>query len=203
LPNALSPLQEKIIQAIAVTGCYIGESILTPGCVVGLREALLGVQQPLVTPLSPARISRTGALVPQWRGDSTSWLAEAPSNPAEGSAVLAINALRLAFNATLFTGLQHTQLHYAHYPIGAFYKRHVDRFADDSGRVISLVFYLNENWIEGDGGELVLYGLEQQAQFRVPPCAGTMVAFRSEQFPHEVLPTHKARLSLTGWMLTA
>ncbi len=127
--------------------------------------------------------------------------------------MLAIKALQLAFNAALFTGIQQTQLHYAHYPIGAFYKRHLDRFATSqasrgktepaSCRVISLVFYLNADWLQNEGGELVLYDADEQRQIRVLPQLGTMVAFRSEQFPHEVLPAIRTRLSLTGWMLAA
>ncbi|MGB2150512.1 MAG: 2OG-Fe(II) oxygenase, partial [Cobetia amphilecti] len=31
------------------------------------------------------------------------------------------------------------------------------------------------------------------------PEAGTFVCFLSEQIPHEVLPTHQARASVTGW----
>ncbi|MDQ6997923.1 MAG: 2OG-Fe(II) oxygenase [Mariprofundus sp.] len=34
---------------------------------------------------------------------------------------------------------------------------------------------------------------------QVMPQAGRLVTFISEQFPHEVLPASRDRLSLTGW----
>jgi SM-20-related protein len=210
-------VQEKIIDAIAVTGYYVGESFLTLETTAGLRQALLHRHRLPSTAmgLRPARISQASSLVPEWRGDAIAWLSATPRNHAEGQAIVAINALRLAFNAAFFTALKQTQLHYARYPIGAFYKRHVDRFFDPfpavvmrtgeptQHRVISLVFYLNDHWAMADGGELVLYDGADQMLSKVPPRSGTMVAFRSEQFPHEVLPAIKPRLSLTGWMLAA
>jgi len=36
----------------------------------------------------------------------------------------------------------------------------------------------------------------------VPPLAGTLVTFLSGEFPHEVLPTTRERLSVTGWFCT-
>jgi len=35
----------------------------------------------------------------------------------------------------------------------------------------------------------------------VEPRLGTLVVFLSELFPHEVLPSNRDRLSLTGWFL--
>ncbi len=226
--TARHPLHEKIIDAIASTGCYVGESILSFDTTTGLRQALMQMcnlnrtairlspnvaQAAIGQRLNLAGIGKSNRLSPAWRGDSIAWLTSTPSNRAEGQAMLAIDALRVAFNAAIFTNMQQTELHYAHYPIGAFYKRHLDRFVEQypsvapsetspsRTRVISLVFYLNDHWALGDGGELIIYDTINQSQLSVAPCTGTMVAFRSEQFPHEVLPAIKARLSLTGWML--
>jgi SM-20-related protein len=210
-------LHEKIIDAIAATGIYVGESILSPDTNYGLRAALLQLcaTQHLKTALRPARIGENATSAPEWRGDSIAWLPDTPSNNAEAAAMLAIKALQLAFNTALFTGIQQTELHYAHYAIGTFYKRHLDRFVvpmhlqarrateSDNSRIISLVFYLNSNWVQSEGGELVIYDADDLHFMRILPELGTMVAFRSEQFPHEVLPAIRARLSLTGWMLAA
>jgi SM-20-related protein len=46
----------------------------------------------------------------------------------------------------------------------------------------------------------VIYDAAQQPLHRVAPRSGTMVAFLSERFAHEVLPTQKTRFSLSGWM---
>jgi SM-20-related protein len=217
MPSAQQRLHEKIIDAIATTGCYVGESILTRKTTAGLRLALQQLHRlrGAASVLRPARISETGNLAPEWRGDSTAWLSTTPNNQSEAQAIVAINALRLAFNKAFFTALSQTQLHYAHYPIGAFYKHHFDRFSasrpaaqthavePSEHRVISLVFYLNDQWVINDGGELMIYHADDRLLQKVPPRSGTMVAFRSELFPHEVLPAMKSRLSLTGWMVAA
>ena len=93
-----------------------------------------------------------------------------------------------------------TECHFSRYPAGAFYKTHLDRFGDQDARVVSLVFYLNENWQAHEGGELVIHHPNGGASERVLPCSGTMVAFLSAEFPHEVLPATRPRLALSGWM---
>ena len=81
------------------------------------------------------------------------------------------------------------------YPPGAFYRRHLDRFASDDRRALSCVLYLNEAWRAEDGGALRLYLPGRHRD--VLPRAGTLVAFLSERFEHEVLPAQRERLSLT------
>ena len=108
--------------------------------------------------------------------------------------------LRQRLNQELFLGLFDYECHYAHYPKGAFYKRHVDAFKGLSNRRLSTILYLNPSWQAGDGGELVMYAGEGQAVLEtVSPAFGSMVLFLSEEFPHEVLPAKRSRYSLTGW----
>jgi SM-20-related protein len=46
----------------------------------------------------------------------------------------------------------------------------------------------------------VLYQDEFDAQgLKVIPALGTLAIFLSEEFPHEVLPTHRDRYSIAGW----
>ncbi len=111
---------------------------------------------------------------------------------------LALDALRVALNATLFLGLVSFEAHYAIYPPGAGYRRHRDRFFDDDARVLSCVLYLNADWTAEQGGALRIYG-EDGIERDILPIAGTLVCFRSERFDHEVLPSTRERLSLTGW----
>ena len=111
-----------------------------------------------------------------------------------------INSLREALNQALYIGAIDTECHYARYPIGAGYKTHLDRFGDHDLRVVSLIFYLNAHWRERDGGELLIYDPGGNVIKRVLPRSGTMVAFLSAQFPHEVRPATRPRLSLSGWM---
>lgn len=108
--------------------------------------------------------------------------------------------LRQHLNRELFLGLFDYECHYAHYPEGGFYKRHVDAFKGFSNRRLTTILYLNPSWQAGDGGELVMYADASQTILEtVSPAFGSMVLFLSEEFPHEVLPAKKSRFSLTGW----
>lgn len=108
--------------------------------------------------------------------------------------------LRQYLNRALFLGLFDYESHFAHYPKGTFYKKHVDAFKGVSNRVLTTILYLNPLWNPEDGGELVLYEEDSTSvQETVLPVAGTMVLFLSEVFPHEVLPANRSRYSLTGW----
>ena len=91
--------------------------------------------------------------------------------------------------------------HLARYPAGAFYRRHLDSFRGRANRVVSTVGYLNPDWPEDGGGEMVIYAEQdpQRELTRVAPRAGTLVCFLSEQVPHEVLPTRLPRASIAGW----
>ncbi|MCW8092845.1 2OG-Fe(II) oxygenase [Alteromonas sp. ASW11-130] len=110
------------------------------------------------------------------------------------------NELKNYLNQRLFLGLFSFESHFALYPPGAFYKRHLDSFKGNTNRIISLVTYLNSNWSNTDGGELVLYqDNTDQEGIRVVPLMGTLAIFLSEEFPHEVLPAHRDRYSVAGW----
>ena len=110
------------------------------------------------------------------------------------------SGLQTYLNRRLFLGLFSFESHFAHYAIGDFYKRHFDAFNGQANRVISLIVYLNRDWNPADGGELVLYqpGADQDP-IRVTPTFGTVVAFLSEDFPHEVLTARRDRFSIAGW----
>ena len=62
--------------------------------------------------------------------------------------------------------------------------------------MLSVVLYLNEQWAEDDGGELRLF---TEPTIDVPPTGGKLVLFLSDSLEHQVLPTRRERLSLTGW----
>lgn len=111
-----------------------------------------------------------------------------------------IEQLRLYLNRRLYLGLFDYECHYAHYPQGGFYKKHRDAFRGQSNRVLTTILYLNPDWQPQDGGELVLYADDNQTELQtISPQFGNMVIFLSEEFPHEVLPAHRSRYSLTGW----
>lgn len=205
---------ENIVEAIAEQGYYVGDSIFDEALSKLLQARALALLE--TGALRAAKIGRGDASTGNnsIRSDRTHWLDDAPINSVERAATDAVAALCLRLNETLFIGAVRTELHFAHYQAGAFYKTHRDRFTDDDARVISVVFYLNDDWTNDAGGELVLYAAnsveseDSHAEAnsdlrelrRVLPRTGTMVAFRSEIFPHQVLPATRDRFSLTGWM---
>lgn len=149
--------------------------------------------------LAPAGIGRGEAMEVREgiRGDHILWLEAGQSAVCDRYLVL-MDELRQSLNQSLFLGLEEFECHFALYPPGAFYKRHIDRFRDDDSRFVTAVAYLNPDWQEGEGGALRMY-FADGSQLDIPPLAGSLVVFLSGDFPHEVLVTQADRLSLTGW----
>ena len=134
----------------------------------------------------------------QLRGDRIRWLDEPAVDPAERALRAALEAVRLALNRQLALGLFALEAHYAIYAAGAGYAPHRDRFRDDDARVLSCVLYLNDAWRADDGGALRLH-FDDGTTRDVLPAGGTLVAFLSERFVHEVRPAARERISITGW----
>ncbi|MFY0663912.1 MAG: 2OG-Fe(II) oxygenase [Natronospirillum sp.] len=109
--------------------------------------------------------------------------------------------LQVTLNRRLIMGLFDYEAHFALYPDGAFYKKHLDAFQGQSNRRLSTVLYLNYDWQPTDGGELRCYDPDEPSQvlFDLAPLAGTLVVFESERFWHEVLPAKRRRFSIAGW----
>lgn len=131
------------------------------------------------------------------RGDWICWLAESEFD-AERGLLLSLERLRLELNAGGQLGLFDLELHYAWYPGGAGYARHVDQPRNREHRRVSLVLYLNDDWRAADGGAL-RYFRDSGAHEDILPCGGRLVAFLTEGREHAVLPTRRPRLSLSGW----
>ena len=115
-----------------------------------------------------------------------------------------MDVLRVGINQRLFLGLFDYESHFAHYEIGAFYQKHRDAFNDHKKtgqpiRMLSTVLYLNKDWQDDNGGELMIYNDSEQPLEKVVPYFGRLVIFLSEKFPHEVLPAKRERKSIAGW----
>ncbi|MEP3348838.1 MAG: 2OG-Fe(II) oxygenase [Marinomonas sp.] len=133
------------------------------------------------------------------RRDYIQWID--PDKPIRTDFLKVMESLRVALNRYLFIGLFDYEAHFARYEKGAFYEKHVDAFKGESNRVLSTVLYLNENWQEGDGGELVIYD-EHNPDIEVGrffPKKGRLAIFLSECFYHEVVVAHRTRHSIAGW----
>ncbi|MDY6891549.1 MAG: 2OG-Fe(II) oxygenase [Pseudomonadota bacterium] len=133
------------------------------------------------------------------RRDQIRWLSH--HCPVEAEYLRWMDQLRQGLNRRLFMGLFDYEAHFAHYPQGAFYKRHLDAFRGQTNRVLTTVCYLNPHWQPRLGGELLIWPTQEStlALARVVPQMGTLVVFLSERFPHEVRPARADRYSIAGW----
>jgi SM-20-related protein len=141
---------------------------------------------------------RAFALRREVRGDHIAWLDLPGTSDVQRSTLAQFEQLRLVANRELQLGLFDFECHFALYPPGACYRRHLDRFAGDWRRALSTVLYLNVEWGDEDGGELRLY-LADGTHIDVLPRGGTLATFLSDRIEHEVLPGRRDRLSLAGW----
>lgn len=137
---------------------------------------------------------------PEIRGDRICWLEHGLTTAS--SYLQRMEQVRQQLNRELFLGLSEFEAHYALYPAGSFYKRHLDRHRSHPARTISSVLYLNNNWPEQAGGELLAW-LPDGSTRKILPEAGLLVLFRSDTIYHEVQETRRLRLSLTGWFRTS
>ncbi len=138
---------------------------------------------------------------PETRGDGTFWFDPLALSPAQAGLAAFVESIRGGLNEDLFLGLWDWEGHYAVYPPGTFYRRHLDRFANDSKRTVSMVFFFNPAWTPADGGALRIEPPEEGAR-EILPELGTAVFFRSEKIPHEVMETRRDRYSFAGWLRT-
>ncbi len=134
------------------------------------------------------------------RGDYIKWVEPSQALPPTQTFIDYLKDLIAYLNRTCFLGLKDFEVHYTMYPKGTYYDKHIDRFKLNDARVISMVTYLNKDWKEGDGGELILYP-EDKPAISIQPTSGRMICFRSDSIEHEVLTTNTERYSITGWLL--
>lgn len=132
-----------------------------------------------------------------YRGDAILWL-DGSTEPQKAYLSI-LDELKNQLNQNLYLGLNELEAHYALYPPGTFYKKHLDSFKNNNLRRITVLSYLNPSWCNEDGGELIIYNSQNEIITSVLPKAGTFVCFVSEELPHEVATTHAERASIAGW----
>jgi SM-20-related protein len=133
------------------------------------------------------------------RGDYIQWIDKTTAPESVKIYLERLDQLKVFLNKTLFLSLKDLEVHMTMYPIGAFYKRHLDQFKKDDHRKLSVICYLNSGWKKEDGGQLRVYSSKGEADYF--PEAGRLVCFRSDLLEHEVQPALRERLSLTGWLV--
>ena len=132
------------------------------------------------------------------RSDKISWIDDTTAAGVEWLKWTA--ELQNGLNSSLFLGLFNFESHYALYEPACFYRTHYDAFRGEKNRIVSIIIYLNRDWQKSDAGELVLFTAgDDRIPLMVSPEYGTVVAFLSEEVPHEVLVTNRDRHSIAGW----
>lgn len=212
IPAKLSDQQTDLIcQSLYETGWVVMEDILSPEFVQQLRADIQRLDQQ--QQFYKAGIGREKGLVlrDDIRSDRICWLEG--DNPVQQAFHSVLEQLMTAVNRRLFLGMDHFEAMYAIYEPGQFYKKHLDSFRGQRNRIMTLVFYLNPNWQSDNGGQFLLYPevgeqgqniaealkLSDQPLAKVEPEAGTVAAFLSEEFPHEVVTSQATRYSIAVW----
>lgn len=197
------PLFETIISDILERGYSISDTFLDISLVDLLRDKLKVLYEN--SELKKAAIGNkvNESIRRTIRGDYIQWIDELKANSVEKNFFEAIHTFKNYLNTTCFMGLLHQEFHYAVYPKGSFYQKHIDTFQNDDRRKLSMVCYLNEaSWETSNGGELVLYPKDKE-EVVIYPLPGRVVIFESQILEHEVKEVlNEERLSITGWLKT-
>ncbi|EGD75092.1 EGL-Nine protein [Salpingoeca rosetta] len=82
---------------------------------------------------------------------------------------------------------------------GGCFPYHYDNPAPPNKRLLTVLVYLNANWQQGDGGELMLAPFLGKPQV-IPPLENRTVIFRSDRILHRVLKASKPRACFTLWL---
>lgn len=194
-------LWDQIADALVEPGYLIVDNVIPDGLLNGLLQRITELEG---SGMKPAGVGRGDEFQhnPDVRGDQICWLSG--QIPKEAGFLHWMDGLRQGLNQRLFLGLVDYEAHFAVYPAGSFYQKHVDAFRQSSGaqprRKVSTVFYLNPEWDLKNGGELLLYDeAGKDVLLSVAPECGRLVVFMSEKIPHEVKVASQNRRSIAGW----
>ena len=135
------------------------------------------------------------------RSDQICWLDSLEENEAIQCYLQRMDELIHLLNKSLFLSLTDFETHFAVYPAGSFYIKHLDQFLGTKSRKISCVYYLNQHWQPSYGGALKLYNPHDELIQEVFPLGNRFICFNSE-LPHEVAIAKHPRYSIAGWMKT-
>ncbi len=200
-----NPLYEQVIDGLLGQKYAVVDSFFTKEEVLALRKTLLAKYEEDRFKKSAIGNQANEQVIGAIRGDFILWLDESSADPAEMKFFAKLTDFANYLNRTCYMGINEKEFHYAVYPEGTFYKRHLDTFQNDSRRKLSIVCYLNdEDWQPEYGGELTIYSDDNGGEktFDIFPVQGRIVVFESQVLEHEVKPVKRQRMSITGWLKT-
>ncbi|WP_430612803.1 2OG-Fe(II) oxygenase [Flavobacterium sp. JP2137] len=202
----LNPVYELIIDDLVKRKYAISDCFFSEAEVRILRNHLLLKQERENFKKAAIGKSFNEQIAKEVRGDFILWMDEGEADQVEQLFFDKIHHLIDYLNRTCYLGICESEFHYARYPEGTFYQRHLDVFQNDDRRTLSLVFYLNdENWQADYGGELALFLAAEngvESELKIQPLAGRMAIFDSKTIEHEVKRVKQQRYSITGWLKT-
>jgi len=194
---------ETLAAQIAESGYALSPDFLPPSMVEALRLECARLEQ--AGCFRAAGIGGGGDLRVRddIRGDRICWIEPVAAGPTVRQVLTRLDVLRTAVNREMYLGLLDFECHFARYAPGSGYQRHYDQLRGSDKRQLTITLYLNEEWRDEYGGQLRVYldQAHEEKVLEVVPRGGTLVAFLSERFAHEVLPCSQTRLSFTGWFL--
>ncbi len=171
---------------------------LTEELSAGLQQNILQLQKDGLMTFAGIGNEKVMDTKQKMRGDKIYWMDKSHDNVFEQQFLNLIEEFIDRLNSTCYTGINGYEFHYAVYGQGSGYKRHKDQFKNDSNRKFSLINYLNNNWAEEDGGQLMVY--QNGTPQKIQPQSQTAVFFKSDEMEHEVITANRSRMSITGWL---
>ena len=201
LPSLIKNMDNKfdlLIDTYLDNNIGIDTSFLSEKLCKGLQQNILQLQKDNLMVAASIGNEAIKDTHQKMRGDKIYWLDKSHDNIYEQEFLQLIENFIAHLNSTCYTGINGYEFHYAVYEEGSFYKRHKDQFKNDSNRKYSLINYLNNNWLEEDGGQLILY--QNETAQKIQPQSQTAVFFKSDEMEHEVTKANRSRMSITGWL---
>lgn len=196
--------EESLLEAISNQGFVVIDNFLPEAMIQALRQRAKILQESGYMQQAGVGKGADKQVLKKLRGDAIYWLDDNTQHPAESGYLAKMELLREALNRHFYMGLFEYETHFAIYPPGGTYHKHLDQFKGHIERQVSAILYLNQDWQEDDGGELRLYlnGTADDTHIDITPLGGRLILFLSARFLHEVLPARRERISLTGWFRT-
>lgn len=202
----INPIYEKIIDELGNNKFSISDHFFTSEETAAFKTHVINQDTSQDFHAAAIGNAHNEKIIQSIRGDKIRWIDENNKYEVEEIFFQKVNDFIQYLNRTCYMGIEESEFHYALYPEGTFYQRHIDAFKNDDRRTLSMVFYLNdEDWKEEYGGQLSLFlpqtnGTEKE--INILPVAGRLAIFDSKTIPHEVKPVQKPRYSITGWLKT-
>jgi SM-20-related protein len=189
---------DLLIDSYLENNIGIDASFLTDALSQGLQQNILQLQQDNLMVAAGIGNNELKDANQKMRSDTIYWMDKSHDNIFEQEFLHRVDDFVECLNRTCYTGINSYEFHYAVYEEGSFYKRHKDQFKTDSDRKFSLINYLNNDWLDEDGGQLLVY--QNDSVQKIQPHSQKAVFFKSDEMEHEVARSNRRRMSISGWL---